>query len=157
MPGPVVVTLASIMAFSVVARLLRGLRVRPERLSRATKSRSALRIFPWASRPFEPVGAEHRRCHNTWVACRADRLADAGLENVVVVEGTSSSDLLEGPGHLRDSPLPGQLGESIVMGKSATAGAPFGGIARLRKGDVINVTTGPREVPVRGGGPTSCR
>lgn len=66
----------------------------------------------------------------------------AGLHDVVVVEGTSSGTLLEGPGHLRDSPLPGQAGESIVMGTSVTAGAPFGGISRLRDGDVITVTTG---------------
>lgn len=65
-----------------------------------------------------------------------------GLGNVVVVEGTSPSDLLAGPGHLRDSPLPGQPGESILMGRSVTAGAPFGGITSLRKGDVIKVTTG---------------
>jgi sortase A len=66
----------------------------------------------------------------------------AGLHNVVVVEGTSAGDLLDGPGHLRDSPLPGQVGESILMGRSATSGAPFGGITRLRRGDVIAVTTG---------------
>jgi sortase A len=67
---------------------------------------------------------------------------DAGLHNVVVVEGTTAGDLLEGPGHLPDSPLPGQFGESIVLGRSTTAGAPFGGITRLDKGDVIVVTTG---------------
>jgi sortase A len=66
----------------------------------------------------------------------------AGLDRVVVVEGTSAGDLLEGPGHLPDSPLPGQVGDSILMGRSATAGAPFGGITRLRTGDVIAVTTG---------------
>lgn len=66
----------------------------------------------------------------------------AGLHNVVVVEGTSSIDLLKGPGHLRDSPLPGQVGQSIVMGKSLTAGGPFRGITHLVKGDVITVITG---------------
>jgi sortase A len=66
----------------------------------------------------------------------------AGLHNAVVVEGTSSSDLLKGPGHLRDSPLPGQIGQSIVMGKSLTAGGPFRGITKLVKGDVITVVTG---------------
>ena len=66
----------------------------------------------------------------------------AGLHNVVVVEGTSSGDLLAGPGHLRDSPLPGQAGESVLVGRSATAGGPFSGITRLRRGDVIVVRTG---------------
>lgn len=66
----------------------------------------------------------------------------ADLHNVVVVEGTSSGDLLNGPGHLRDSPLPGQVGQSIVMGKSLTAGGPFRDITHLVKGDVITVITG---------------
>jgi sortase A len=66
----------------------------------------------------------------------------AGLHNTMVVEGTSSGDLVKGPGHLRDSPLPGQLGQSLVLGKSVTAGGPFRHITSLRKGDVITVTTG---------------
>jgi sortase A len=66
----------------------------------------------------------------------------AGLHNTMVVEGTSSSDLLKGPGHQRDSPLPGQVGQSIIMGKSVTAGAPFGHITHLAAGDPITVTTG---------------
>jgi sortase A len=67
---------------------------------------------------------------------------EAGIHNVVVVEGTSSGDLLEGPGHLADTPLPGQGGEAVLVGKSTTAGAPFADLARLRKGDVITVRTG---------------
>jgi sortase A len=66
----------------------------------------------------------------------------AGFHNLVVVEGTSSNDLLAGPGHLRDSPLPGQAGECILMGRSTTAGAPFAGVTKLREGDAITVTTG---------------
>jgi len=66
----------------------------------------------------------------------------AGWHDVAVVEGTSSSDLLAGPGHLADTPLPGQPGESVLVGKSATAGAPFADIVRLRKGDVVTVRTG---------------
>lgn len=65
-----------------------------------------------------------------------------GVHDLMVVEGTSSSDLLAGPGHLRDSPLPGQLGQSIVMGKSVTAGAAFAPIIQLRTGDPITVRTG---------------
>ena len=65
-----------------------------------------------------------------------------GVHDLMVVEGTSSSDLLAGPGHLRDSPLPGQPGQSIVMGKSVTAGAPFGPITQLRTGDQLTVRTG---------------
>jgi sortase A len=66
----------------------------------------------------------------------------AGIHDVMVVEGTSSGDLLAGPGHLSDSPLPGQGGEAVLVGKSATAGAPFAELSRLRKGDQITVRTG---------------
>lgn len=66
----------------------------------------------------------------------------AGIHNVVIVEGTSSGDLLAGPGHLPDTPLPGQPGQSVVIGKSVTAGGPFGGMTRLHKGDVVIVRTG---------------
>jgi sortase A len=66
----------------------------------------------------------------------------AGIDNEVVVEGTTASDLLSGPGHLSNSPLPGQAGESILMGRSVTAGAPFANVTRLHKGDRITVTTG---------------
>ena len=66
----------------------------------------------------------------------------AGIQNVVVIEGTSSGDLLQGPGHLPDTPLPGQGGEAVLVGKSTTAGAPFAHLDRLRKGDVVTVRTG---------------
>ena len=42
----------------------------------------------------------------------------------VVVEGTASGDTLAGPGHLRDTVLPGQVGTSVVYGRAATYGAP---------------------------------
>jgi sortase A len=66
----------------------------------------------------------------------------AGLRQMVVVQGTSSSDLLAGPGHQRNTPLPGQVGESVLLGKSSTAGAPFRTIDRLGAGDAILVRTG---------------
>lgn len=59
----------------------------------------------------------------------------------VVVEGTASGDLLDGPGHLRGTPLPGQRGFSVVMGRAATYGAPFADIGELRRGDDIDVLT----------------
>ena len=60
----------------------------------------------------------------------------------VVVEGTSSGTLMSGPGHRRDTPLPGQVGTSVITGRRATYGGPFGSIDRLRAGDQITVTTG---------------
>lgn len=60
----------------------------------------------------------------------------------VVVEGTAGRDLFTGPGHRRDSPLPGQAGVSIVLGRRATYGAPFARLDALQEGDVIRATTG---------------
>ncbi|MFZ2014618.1 MAG: class E sortase [Nocardioides sp.] len=62
-----------------------------------------------------------------------------GLFNAVVVDGTTSGDLLDGPGHLRTTPLPGSVGTSLVMGRSTTYGAPFGHLTSLRRGDRIGV------------------
>jgi sortase A len=60
----------------------------------------------------------------------------------VVVEGTAPGDLRAGPGHRRDSPLPGQVGWSILYGRAAAFGGPFGRVTELRRGDIITVTTG---------------
>jgi LPXTG-site transpeptidase (sortase) family protein len=60
----------------------------------------------------------------------------------VVVEGTSSGTLMSGPGHRRDTPLPGQVGTSVITGRRATYGGPFGSINQLRAGDQITATTG---------------
>ncbi|TDV53654.1 sortase domain-bontaining protein [Actinophytocola oryzae] len=61
--------------------------------------------------------------------------------NEVVVEGTSSGDLMAGPGHRRDTVLPGQMGVSLVYGRSMTFGGPFQDIVELRPGDVVTVVT----------------
>jgi sortase A len=60
----------------------------------------------------------------------------------VVVEGTASGDLLSGPGHRRDTVLPGQTGVSLVYGRATTYGAPFRRITELQHGDQIVVQTG---------------
>jgi sortase A len=64
-----------------------------------------------------------------------------GLRNVVVVEGTAPENLTLGPGHLRNTPLPGQLGLSVIYGRRATFGAPFARLDQLQPGDLISVIT----------------
>jgi sortase (surface protein transpeptidase) len=64
-----------------------------------------------------------------------------GLEQVVL-EGTTSGVLFDGPGHRRDTPLPGQVGTSVLFGRQASYGGPFSDLAELRPDDVITVTTG---------------
>jgi sortase A len=73
----------------------------------------------------------------------------AGLSGVVVVEGTTSSDLTNGPGHLSSTPLPGQAGVSVLMGRSVMFGAPFRHIGSMRAGDKIEVTTGQGQFTYR--------
>jgi sortase A len=65
-----------------------------------------------------------------------------GLKNVVVDEGTSGETLQRGPGHQRDTRFPGQPGVSILLGRAAAFGGPFGDIDKLRAGDEITVLTG---------------
>lgn len=60
----------------------------------------------------------------------------------VVVEGTAGSQLAEGPGHRRTSPLPGQPGTSVLLGRAQTFGAPFKEIGKLQPGDEVTATTG---------------
>jgi sortase (surface protein transpeptidase) len=60
----------------------------------------------------------------------------------VVVQGTTSGVLASGPGHRRDTPLPGQSGTSVIFGRQATYGGPFRRIASLEPGDEIAFATG---------------
>ena len=59
----------------------------------------------------------------------------------VVLEGTTGQVLEDGPGHLRDTPLPGQAGVSVIMGRRAAYGGPFSKLSTLNPGDVITVVT----------------
>lgn len=69
------------------------------------------------------------------------RVDSIGLDQVVV-EGTASGDLQAGPGHRRNTALPGQQGVSLVYGRSTTYGAPFGLVTRLQPGEEMTVVTG---------------
>lgn len=60
----------------------------------------------------------------------------------VVVEGTNSGTLKAGPGHRRDSVLPGQAGISIIFGRAAAYGGPFARLQELVPGDQFSVITG---------------
>ena len=52
----------------------------------------------------------------------------------VVVEGTSHKALLLGPGHMRETPAPGELGNSVITGHRDTF---FRHIHELEKGDTV--------------------
>ena len=68
-----------------------------------------------------------------------------GLDDAVVVEGTTSAQTQRGPGHRRNSVLPGQPGVSVLFGRGTFYGASFGRITSLRPGDRIMATTGQGE------------
>jgi hypothetical protein len=63
----------------------------------------------------------------------------------VVVEGTTSGELALGPGHRRDTVLPGQRGTSVVYGRAASYGGPFGRLQQLPIDSEIRVRTGQGE------------
>jgi sortase A len=68
-------------------------------------------------------------------------IAAIGLRQVVV-QGTTSGVLRSGPGHLRQSPLPGQEGNAVIFGRRAAYGGPFRHLPSLSRGDAIGVWTG---------------
>ena len=118
-------------------------RLRTEWPAGTPQSAAALRPVPWLARPraapWPPAPAAHPPGHSGGAAQRAGKRESTTSWSI---EGTSSGDLLKGPGHLPSTPLPGQGGEAVLVGKSTTAGAPFADVARLRRGDVVTVRTG---------------
>ena len=68
-------------------------------------------------------------------------IPEIGL-NAVVLEGTTSDVLEGGPGHLRDTQLPGQAGVSEILGRRAAYGGPFARLSSLAPGAIFSVVTG---------------
>jgi len=64
----------------------------------------------------------------------------------IVNEGTDRQTLKEGPGHIIETPLPGDLGRCTFSGHRTTYGAPFNKIDELVKGDLIYLETIKGEV-----------
>lgn len=68
------------------------------------------------------------------------RIPRMGLAQVIV-EGTSAGVMLDGPGHRRDTVLPGQAGVSIVYGRARAFGASFEDLATKALGQDLNFVT----------------
>jgi sortase A len=62
--------------------------------------------------------------------------------NQVIVQGTSAADLMNGPGLMPDSALPGASGNSVIAARRVTFGGPFGTIDSLKVGAKIRVVDG---------------
>jgi sortase A len=61
-----------------------------------------------------------------------------------IVEGTSTADLIKGPGHYPNTAMPGKVGNFAVAGHRTTYAHPFYSINRLRAGDPIVLETANR-------------
>jgi LPXTG-site transpeptidase (sortase) family protein len=68
------------------------------------------------------------------------KIPEIGL-NEVVVEGAASQQTKLGVGHRPDTPLPGQPGISVLMGRAWSYGGPFGSLDKLKPGDLFTVVT----------------
>lgn len=75
-------------------------------------------------------------------------IPDLGLREVIV-EGTDSGTLMSGPGHRRDTVLPGQAGVSVVLGRASAFGGPFSRLQELPPGSEFTVVTGQGEQTFR--------
>lgn len=68
-------------------------------------------------------------------------IPELGIEDLVIYEGVDTETLTKGPGHMIDTPLPGQAGNAVVSGHRTTHGRPFHDFDILGVGDRIQVTT----------------
>lgn len=59
----------------------------------------------------------------------------------IVNEGSDPQTLKEGPGHITETPLPGDDGRSTISGHRTTYGSPFNRIDELESGDLIYLET----------------
>jgi sortase A len=59
--------------------------------------------------------------------------------SIVVVQGTDTASLEKGPGHYRNTPIPGQPGTVAIAGHRTTYLAPFRHIDDIRDGDEVRI------------------
>ncbi len=59
--------------------------------------------------------------------------------SIVVVQGTDTASLEKGPGHYKNTPIPGQPGTVAIAGHRTTYLAPFRHIDEIRDGDEIRI------------------
>jgi sortase A len=57
----------------------------------------------------------------------------------VIVQGTSATDLQNGPGLMPKGAVPGSRGDAVIAGRHGTYGSPFGQLASLHVGSVVRV------------------
>jgi sortase A len=142
MPAAVLVSLSSVFALSAIAIFMVAYALGFSALQEQRSQHQLYASFRGLIDPSSPIAPKIGGDISPGTPIAVINSQQAGLHNVMVVEGTLSTDLMKGPGHLRDTPLPGQAGQSFVLGRSVTAGAPFAHITRLHAGNLITVETG---------------
>jgi sortase A len=80
---------------------------------------------------FEP----HLQEGHAFGRIKIDRI---GLD-IVVVQGTDTASLEKGPGHYRNTPIPGQPGTVAIAGHRTTYLAPFRHIDQIQNGDEVRI------------------
>ena len=127
-----VVTLGMVLQLTVISHL----EYRSAQVSLLNRFRTQLAL---GTAPLGGVGADHHLLPmGTPIALVT--VPAIGVR-AVVLEGTTASVLAKGPGHLRDTVFPGGAGTSVLLGRAAAYGGPFGRIADLTPGQVITVVT----------------
>ena len=107
---------------------------------------------PFSGLTFGTDGQDPVRTDNGAAFLLVEPAADAGVAfaqirmnkldvDVTMVEGVARNDLKRGPGHMSNTPMPGQPGNSVISGHRTTYGAPFHNLDQLVPGDVSEVDT----------------
>lgn len=122
---------ALIAAFAAFLFVGSGLAGQREQVIRDRELRSALAIGKARIGGAIPVG--------TPIAIL--RIPELGIRQVVA-EGSTARVTQGGAGHVRATPIPGQAGNSVIVARRSTFGAPFRGLGSLRRGDRVAITTG---------------
>ena len=103
-----------------------------------TTFRTELAAAAESTGPSQPVDTKKLLAPGTPVAVLT--IPQIGLR-AVVLEGTTGQVLEDGPGHLPNTPLPGQRGISVIMGRRAAFAGPFARISSLNAGAIFTITT----------------
>ena len=60
----------------------------------------------------------------------------------LVLQGTTAVETAQGPGLLTQAARPGTIGNAVIIGRKATAAAPFAKLNQLRTGDSVYLVSG---------------
>jgi sortase A len=125
---------AGLVLLGAVAYQLWGTGVVTSRAQGAFRKEIAAHGFPHRPRLGQPIGVIR---------------IDAIELDMAVVQGANWWTLMRGPGHYASTPLPGDGGNVAIAGHRTTFLHPFGGLDRIRAGDLIAIQTASGEFVYR--------